>query len=201
MGKYMSVFVVLFLVLCSFSVKVEATPFFSTDQIIFADLKENAAYESTFGLYAMNDPSQKYQVFGKNKEPGAIATVTDNMWSYLDEGFGFYFNVFTGGTSDTTADYTWFSDKLLNQYAGGQSVDTSVEHVQLQWATHGIIAKLDDQLGGGDRDFDDMKIAGIACKLNVVTSPPAPVPEPATMILFGTGLAGLAGISRKKKST
>lgn len=198
-GKYIVVGV--FLLVLGYSCTAYALPvsYLASEEMHFINLYENAAYESSFGLYAMNAEQERYQIFAHNQEPGTMSYVNIDMWPYLGTGFGLYFEVYTGGRSDPVADYRWFDDPLLNQYADGTREDTAIEHIQYYLGEGFFTGYLDDQLGGGDRDFNDMIVAGFAPGGIQQVSSAAPIPEPATTLLLGTGLAGLVAVVRRKK--
>ena len=138
-------------------------------------------------LLGMNLISQAYEMDdylkiplneGQLTVPVYSETTTPTLTPALDSAFKLngqpdYFLVKTGNNG-TTPDYRWFlfDNKINLDYAVFLLQDTTEGYSirNITGLSHGA------QVGG------------------------TPVPEPATMLLFGTGLAGLAAVARRRKN-
>jgi len=149
---------------------------------------EEAWYESDFGYYTVDSTGgiQRVQIFSYNEEP--VTTYSPNS---LDNIFGFYYGVHTNGKNDGPVDYYFYTDASLNY------PDTDVEHIAVAYnpAKSTAWIYLEDLISENPPDWD-WSSGGDDMRIEV--SGVRPVPEPATMLLLGTGLIGLAGVGRKK---
>ncbi len=139
----------------------------------------------------------EYLNFGGTFEVGGITTVADRGGKNTDAG-------------DVLNDFTAY---LYTQTVNGVFSEEELDDVQFAiWREEDELSLSDEYQPFYDQQKDNFKASGWTGLGNVrvinltdasgnyrqdllVT---APVPEPATMLLFGAGLIGLAGFGRKK---
>ena len=131
------------------------------------------------GVSPINSASMAFDI--------AAGTVT-NEATEADANIGTNFGLYLYCAEE---DETYYSHTALNKDGFDHMMifDTSDNSVGTLFGSDVVVA-IEDLWGGGDKDFDDMVVG--------VTDAVPAVPEPATMLLLGSGLIGLAAFGRKK---
>jgi len=112
---------------------------------------------------------------------GDVHNLPSNPWMYLSGGI-----VIGGGTFN---DYNKASQDQTSTGTGLQGWDGDNNHFVATFDITGI------DLSGGGLFHNTME-----CGNDNLIGKVAPVPEPATMLLFGTGIAGLVGSLRRRRN-